>query len=148
MQKGILTDGALDNLDHNPLSTTAQGLFHGTIIQQPTDENPGIYRTKSEFEIVETNKQPLLPGSYVTVPAVSAKVANISVHRACTNLETGQCISWGPYHATMQSEPINSTFIMHYPRTYSGTPKRCTPTPPQIVWCFLGGASDRVSTKL
>ena len=58
MQKGIFTAGALDNLDHKPSSTTAQGSLHGTsisIIQQPTNENPGIYGTQCEFEMVETN---------------------------------------------------------------------------------------------
>ena len=30
MRKGIFTVGALDNIDHNVFSTTAQGSFHGT----------------------------------------------------------------------------------------------------------------------
>ena len=45
LRKGIYTIGALDNIDHNPSSTSAQGSLHGTaisIIQNPTKENPGI----------------------------------------------------------------------------------------------------------
>jgi len=30
LQRGLFTVGALDNLDHNPSSTTAKGSFHGT----------------------------------------------------------------------------------------------------------------------
>ena len=30
LTNGLLTFGALDDIDHNPSSTTAQGLFHGT----------------------------------------------------------------------------------------------------------------------
>ena len=39
LRKGLLTDGALDNLDHNPSSTTAVTSFHGTgisLFQSPT----------------------------------------------------------------------------------------------------------------
>ena len=45
LRKGLFTAGALDNLDHNPLSTTAQESFHGTaisIFQFPTTSNSGI----------------------------------------------------------------------------------------------------------
>jgi hypothetical protein len=40
LKKGLFTIGAIDNIDHNPSSTTAQGSFHGTGIspfQFPTD---------------------------------------------------------------------------------------------------------------
>ena len=52
-------------------------------------------RTQSEFEMVETNKKPLLQGSYVPVPAVSMKTANIPVntkhlHNICTTLNQHQ----------------------------------------------------------
>ncbi len=32
LQHGLFTVGALDNLDHNPSSTTAKGSFHGTAV--------------------------------------------------------------------------------------------------------------------
>ena len=41
LRKGIFTVGALDNIDHNPSSTTAEGSLHGTgisIMQFPTQE--------------------------------------------------------------------------------------------------------------
>lgn len=44
LRKGIFTIGALDNIDHNPSSTTAASSFHGTgisVFQLPTTNNPG-----------------------------------------------------------------------------------------------------------
>ncbi|KAJ7386171.1 hypothetical protein OS493_010564 [Desmophyllum pertusum] len=46
LRKGVFTIGALDNLDHNPSSTTATS-FHGTgisVFQLPTENNPGEER--------------------------------------------------------------------------------------------------------
>ena len=45
LRKGLFTVGALDNLDHNPSSTTSQNSFHGTAIsvfQFPSVSNSGI----------------------------------------------------------------------------------------------------------
>ena len=44
LRKGLFTVGALDNIDHNPSSTTAKGSFHGTgisLFQFPTRYNKG-----------------------------------------------------------------------------------------------------------
>ena len=44
LRKVLFTVGALDNLDHNPSSTTSQSSFHGTgisLFQFPTRSNPG-----------------------------------------------------------------------------------------------------------
>lgn len=47
LKKKLFSVGALDNLDHNPSSTTATSSFHGTgisIFQFPTELNPGENR--------------------------------------------------------------------------------------------------------
>ncbi|KAJ7381361.1 hypothetical protein OS493_001489 [Desmophyllum pertusum] len=47
LRKGVFTIGALDNLDHNPSSTTPTSSFHGTgisVFQLPTESNPGEER--------------------------------------------------------------------------------------------------------
>jgi len=47
LRKGLFTTGALDNLDHNPSSTTAKGSFHGTgitLFQSPTKSKMGSPR--------------------------------------------------------------------------------------------------------
>ena len=38
LRKGLFTVGALDNLDHNPSSTTSQSSFHGTGISSLLDQ--------------------------------------------------------------------------------------------------------------
>ena len=45
LRKGLFTVGALDNIDHNPSSTTAVNAFHGTgtsLFQFPTEADPGL----------------------------------------------------------------------------------------------------------
>jgi len=47
LKKDLFTTGEVDNIDHNPSSTTASDSFHGTaitLIQHPTQENPGHKR--------------------------------------------------------------------------------------------------------
>ena len=42
LRKGLLTTGAIDNMDHNPSSTTAKSSFNGTsisIFQRPINSN-------------------------------------------------------------------------------------------------------------
>ena len=140
LRKGIYTIGALDNIDHNPSSTSAQGSLHGTaisIIQNPTKENPGIGRNitfKSDIA-----GQPSFPESITLVPA-----ANVNVKSTCLPqrkmedisgyLQTAvdqerawiecsmplirdkiineQAISWAAYHAKLQLPVIDPTAII------------------------------------
>ena len=54
--KGVFTTAAVDNIDHNPSSVTAQGAFHGTgisLFQHPTSDAPG-----EEREVVSNDNQP------------------------------------------------------------------------------------------
>ena len=132
LRKGIFVAGALDNIDHNPSSTTAQSSFHGTgisIIQFPTKDNMGICREPPTLVREGTVMEPLLPPSYTTVPAVALNPASTSVpERTCrsyngtlcraklreegwlrkvmelleTDLEKNQPISWAAHHASLQ----------------------------------------------
>ena len=56
LNKGVFTTAAMDNIDHNPSSTTAQGAFHGTgisLFQHPSDDAPGEAR-----DVVSIDNQP------------------------------------------------------------------------------------------
>ena len=67
------TTVVLDNIDHNPSSTTAEGSFHGTgisLFQHRTMKNPGMERYK---EKTDSLKRKLLQ-----LPAVYANVSSIS----------------------------------------------------------------------
>ena len=70
---GLFTIGALDNLDHNPSSTTAQDSFHGTgisLFQFPTESNKGCLQDIATLLSTNSTKNHQLPEEYTTVPAV------------------------------------------------------------------------------
>ena len=61
--EGLFTVGALDNLDHNPSSTTSVTSFHGTGIrsfQLPTKKNPGKSRPPILIQLLEIKNTPFL----------------------------------------------------------------------------------------
>ena len=76
MKKGLFTTAAVDNIDHNPSSTSARGSFHGTAITltqhrneilegEPMDCVAGLLDIGSDSKSIKS-----LPGSYTTVPSV------------------------------------------------------------------------------
>lgn len=75
LKKGLFCVGALDNLDHNPSSTTASSSFHGTgisIFQLPTENNPGQSRPPITVPQNGTSTHSL-PASYAVVPPTELK---------------------------------------------------------------------------
>jgi hypothetical protein len=66
LRSGLFTVGALDNLDHNPSSTTSEGSFHGTgisVFQFPTEteqDQAYLLRTISQIRISRFLKISLL----------------------------------------------------------------------------------------
>ena len=76
LRKGLFTIGALDNLDHNPSSTTAKGSFHGTAIslfQSPTRSKMGHLQDEICLASLEARKKHVLPDNFTVVPAVALK---------------------------------------------------------------------------
>ena len=81
LRKGLFTVGALDNLDHNPSSTTSQNSFHGTAIsvfQFPSVSNSGIGNGHIFFNPLSTGKS-LLPDNYAHVPVVDCNVRTVNL---------------------------------------------------------------------
>ena len=81
LRKGVFTVGALDNLDHNPSSTTAVDAIHGTgicLFQFPTEVYPGEDRPPLIISPSETS-QHSLPDSYGLVPAVALTACAVHV---------------------------------------------------------------------
>ena len=91
LRRGLFTVGALDNIDHNPSSTTAEGSLHGTaigVMQHRKDGNEGEERTivfKQGPFIEDVN----LPDSFAIVPASSLNPATTSVPAATTKDAAG-----------------------------------------------------------
>ena len=74
--------GALDNLDHNPSSTTSQSSFHGTgisMFQFPSPNKPGECRLPVTVPPSVSGKHVQLPEIYTTVPAVAMTKSNTVV---------------------------------------------------------------------
>ena len=85
VRSNLFTVGALDNIDHNLSSTTAQGSFHGTSIslfQFPTEANKGIHRPPITIPPPENAGPATLPETYSVVPAVACNIDRVTVPEA------------------------------------------------------------------
>lgn len=73
----------MDNIDHNPSSTSAQGSFHGTgisVFQFPTFSKAGLCRDQLVIDQAHAeHKIHSLPEKYVIVPEVVCKSVELSV---------------------------------------------------------------------
>ena len=91
LRKGLFTVGALDNIDHNLSSTTAQGSFHGTgisIFQFPTVSNYGICRDPLVILSDLNSTEYSLPERYTNIPAVTCKINKLALPQVrCTEIE-------------------------------------------------------------
>ena len=81
LRKGLFSVGALDNLDHNPTSTTAASSFHGTgisIFQFPKEDNPG--HTQPPLLVPPSGSESHSPpDSYAIVPPTELNTKSTSV---------------------------------------------------------------------
>ena len=78
LRDNLFTTGNLDNIDHNPSSTSSQDSFHGTAIsitQHVTNDNPGVVRALPVIPDDTANRHMKsirsLPKSYTDVPPIS-----------------------------------------------------------------------------
>jgi hypothetical protein len=85
LRSGLFTTAAVDNIDHNPSSTSAHDSFHGTgisLFQHPSRVNSGDPRglpfdNLSNIESERTLSK--LPDSYTSVPPLAFKKRDITV---------------------------------------------------------------------
>ncbi len=78
---GLFTTSAVDNIDHNPTSTSAQSSFHGTgisIFQHPDENNSGEDQERPQFKKGSRNISKL-PDAYTMVPPVEAPRAKLTI---------------------------------------------------------------------
>ena len=74
LRHGLFTIGALDNLDHNPSSTTAKGSFHGTgisLFQFSSSSKLGDQQNDITVQLAISKSSYQLPSQFTTVPAVT-----------------------------------------------------------------------------
>ena len=85
LRKGLFVVGAVDNLDYNPSSTTAQDSFHGTgisVFQFPTVNNSGICRDPVVINPSLDSTNFSLPEKYSNVPAATTKINDLVIPEA------------------------------------------------------------------
>ncbi|VDI23212.1 Hypothetical predicted protein [Mytilus galloprovincialis] len=75
LRSGVFTTAAVDNIDHNPSSTTTKGSLHGTAIslfQHPVPGNVGVERLTIPIDSTVSKRENLkpLPKAYTIVPPV------------------------------------------------------------------------------
>ena len=71
---GVFTTAAVENIDHNPSSKTAEESFHGTdisLFQHPTKNIHGLEQFSIEAE-VKSDKLIELPEAYTDVKLISS----------------------------------------------------------------------------
>lgn len=76
LRHGLFTTSAVDNIDHNPTSTTAQGAYHGTgisLFQHPNNDVHGVERDTEILRQSESKEKTLseLPEEYTSIPPAS-----------------------------------------------------------------------------
>ena len=109
LQKGLFTVGVLDNLDHNPSSTTAVDAFHGTgvsLFHFPTKANSGEDRPPVIIPPLQSS-QHFLPDSYGLVPAVALTATAVHVSVQPTS--------------TRESDQLSSSKMRHNPKKKCGS---------------------------
>ena len=75
LKVGLFTNAAVDNIDHNPNSTSAHDAFHGTalsLFQHPNKDNGGVPQHVATH-IDAATKGPIacLPETYTSIPPVT-----------------------------------------------------------------------------
>ena len=85
LQSDLFTVGAIDNLDHDPSSTTAQGSFHGTgisMFQFPKQDSDVSQPAVQRINLCSTrsaSRDITLSDTYSSVPPVSIKTSEVNV---------------------------------------------------------------------
>ena len=107
--KGLVTPGNLDNLDHNPTSTSAHTAFHGTALsmtQHVTDESvrlehhwnrpllhEGIEKSKTIKPLMESYRE--IPPAALPVDKPSPRNTSGNATAQCARLESDEAqVSW------------------------------------------------------
>ncbi len=80
----VFTAAAVDNIDHNPSSTTSKESFHGTgisLFQHPTFEGEGVNQniTAGGSESTSSKSVDFLQHFYTDVPPVTGSIKKSSV---------------------------------------------------------------------
>lgn len=91
---GLFTTAAVDNIDHNPSSTTAKDSFHGTgisLFQHSSADNPGTARER--INISDSSDKTVikeLPSTYTDIAPVEALTYKPQLLPTTSQLKSGE----------------------------------------------------------
>lgn len=91
---GLFTTAAVDNIDHNPSSTTAKDSFHGTgisLFQHSSADNPGTVRER--INISDSSDKTVikeLPSTYTDIAPVEALTYKPQLPPTTSQLKSGE----------------------------------------------------------
>lgn len=91
---GLFTTAAVDNIDHNPSSTTAKDSFHGTgisLFQHSSADNPGTARER--INISDSSDKTIikeLPSTYTDIAPVEALTYKLQLPPTTSQLKSGE----------------------------------------------------------
>ena len=75
LKVGLFTNAAVDNIDHNPSSTSAHDAFHGTalsLFQHPNKDNGGVpQHVATHIDAAIKGPIACLPETYTSIPPVT-----------------------------------------------------------------------------
>ena len=132
---GLFTVGALDNIDYNPSSTTAERSFHGTWISLFQFPSSSVDGTQSRLPITlplgKPDRNIHLPESYTTVPAVSVKTTELAVSKTAYteaflgNLQQAMAQEdcWAQHALSTVDKEVRSTDVITW-SSYHGSMNR------------------------
>ena len=125
LKKGIFSTGAMDNIDHNPSSTTTSTSFHGTsmsVFQHVTDVGEGEDYPDIQIQNKQVKRVPELPDSYTDIQPAFLDQKNPPPlqtdvrHAALPSLALRNEYEWleHVYLQQKENDNINITWAAHH----------------------------------
>lgn len=155
--KNIFTTGAVDNIDHNPSSSTSSSSFHGTaisMVQHPKIEDDVSLDT---ILVIDTQNQgkrciPQLPASYATVHPSALHIKNPIVPEICGPVKADSVNSaieeeqeWLEHvRVNVTNEEIDKDSNLSWAAFYAS--KQASTTRPNIITALLPLFAEKAST--
>ncbi len=103
LRRGLFTVGALDNINHNPSATTAQGAFHSTAV-------PNCIK---RWYPVVSSLLPLFYEKAATLDNPCVLGAGKADEQSAITAPNGktQSVSWAAFHASVASDPLDPPVV-------------------------------------
>eukprot|EP00112_Aurelia_sp_Birch-Aquarium-sp1_P023888 Seg731.3 transcript_id=Seg731.3/GoldUCD/mRNA.D3Y31 product="hypothetical protein" protein_id=Seg731.3/GoldUCD/D3Y31 len=153
LKEGLFTTSAIDNIDHNPSSTTATESFHGTTIsvfQHPATEMT-VALPELKKDIADSRTELRLPESYTSLPPTKAAIAEYPLqsvnhsHFGCTN-PLAEANEWLTHLETLTDADSNVNIAQHMSWSGFHSQNAANVTPVKTLSTLLPLLKDSVNS--